>query len=187
MNCAKCQTPIPDDFRFCSKCGTPTSSSDETATLTMVVGPGGEPIPGSLLAGKYRILEMLGRGGMGVVYKAEDTKPHRTVALKFLPPNLVHTEEWRERFLMEARAAAALSHPNICTIHEIYDQEERPFIEMEYVEGQNLRARIREGPLEPAEAVEIALQVAEGLEEAHRKGIIHRDIKSANIMVTENG
>jgi formylglycine-generating enzyme required for sulfatase activity/tRNA A-37 threonylcarbamoyl transferase component Bud32/dienelactone hydrolase len=184
MNCVKCQTPIPEDARYCSKCGTPAGSSDETATLTMLVGPGGEPAPGSLLAGKYRILEMLGRGGMGIVYKAEDTKLHRTVALKFLPPHLVRSEEWRERFLMEARAAAALSHPNICTIHEIYDQEERPFIEMEYVEGQNLRARIREGPLEPAEAIEIALQVAEGLEEAHRKGIIHRDIKSANIMVT---
>ena len=135
----------------------------------------------------YRILEKLGGGGMGIVYQAEDTKLHRVVALKFLPSALVGSDESRERFLLEARAAAALSHPNICTIHEIYDQEQRPFVEMEYIEGRSLRERIKEHPLEAGEAVEIAIQVAQALEEAHRKGIVHRDIKSANIMVTENG
>ena len=187
MTCSKCQAPILDDSPFCSKCGTPTPASDETATRTVVAGPAGGVASGTVLAGKYRILEVAGRGGMGIVYKAEDIKLHRPVALKFLPPDLVRSEEAKERFLLEARAAAALSHPNICTIHEIYDEEERPFIEMEYIEGRSLRARIKEHPLEAGEAVEIAIQVAEALEEAHHKGIVHRDIKSANIMVTEKG
>ena len=124
---------------------------------------------------------------MGIVYKAEDTKLKRSVALKFLPPELIQNEEAKERFVLEAQAAAALSHPNICTIHEIDEEEDRSFIAMEYVEGQTLRAKIEKGPLELDEALDISIQVAEGLEEAHKKGIIHRDIKSANIMITEKG
>jgi serine/threonine protein kinase/dienelactone hydrolase len=124
---------------------------------------------------------------MGIVYKAEDTKLKRSVALKFLPPELIQNEEIRERFVLEAQTAAALSHPNICTIHEIDEEEGKSFIAMEYVEGQSLKDRIGEGPLGIDEVLDIAIQVAEGLEEAHKKGIIHRDIKSANIMVTEKG
>jgi len=135
----------------------------------------------------YRVLEKLGEGGMGIVYKAADLKLRRTVALKFLPPQLSGNPEFRERFLTEARAAAALSHPNICTIHEIYDEGENAFLELEYVEGENLSDRIKEGPLEPGEAVAIAIQVADALEEAHRNGVIHRDIKSANVLVTSKG
>jgi dienelactone hydrolase len=187
MNCAKCQAPILGDSRFCSQCGTPADSSGESVTRTLAFGPAGELLAGTVLAGKYRILGVVGRGGMGVVYKAEDMKLQRPVALKFLPPEMAHNREARERFLIEARAAAALSHPNICTIHEIHDQEERPFIEMEFVEGQSLRARVKEGPLQASEAVELAIQVGEALEEAHQKGVIHRDIKSANIMVTGKG
>jgi serine/threonine protein kinase/dienelactone hydrolase len=107
--------------------------------------------------------------------------------LKFLPPELIQDEEIKERFVLEAQTAAALSHPNICTIHEIDEEEGKSFIAMEYVEGQSLRAKIEKGPLEIDEALNISMQVAEGLEEAHKKGIIHRDIKSANIMVTEKG
>jgi len=124
---------------------------------------------------------------MGIVYKAEDTKLKRHVALKFLPPELTQDEEARERFVLEARSAAALSHPNICTIHEINEEEGRSFISMEYVKGQSLKERINQGPLKTEEALKIAIQVAEGLEEAHKKGIVHRDIKSANIMITEKG
>ena len=143
--------------------------------------------PGSLVAGKYRILEEIGQGGMGIVYRAEDLKLKRCVALKFLPPHLMNSPELKERFLIEAQAAAALSHPNICVIHEVGESEERPYIAMEYVEGETLRERVRKGPLKPEEALDIVGQVASGLAEAHRKGIIHRDIKSANIMVTDKG
>jgi tRNA A-37 threonylcarbamoyl transferase component Bud32/dienelactone hydrolase len=153
----------------------------------MLLSPGGELPSGAVLAGKYRIVEIVGRGGMGVVYKAEDTKLHRLVALKFLPSEMARNQAARERFVVEARAAAALSHPNICTIHEIHDEEETPFIEMEYIEGRTLKKRIREYPLGVSEVVDLAIQVAEALEEAHRRGIIHRDIKSSNIMVTDRG
>ncbi|MFH1679390.1 MAG: protein kinase [Candidatus Eisenbacteria bacterium] len=135
----------------------------------------------------YRILEKLGEGGMGVVYKAEDTKLDRTVALKFLAARALGDREERERFIHEAKAAAALSHPNICTIHEIGEHEGHPFIAMECVEGESLKARIQRGPLKIEEAVDIGIQVAGGLQKAHEKGIVHRDIKSANIMLTRDG
>ncbi len=135
----------------------------------------------------YKILQKLGEGGMGVVYKAEDTKLKRTVALKFLSPQAVGTEEDKNRFIHEAQAAAALNHPNICTVYEIDEYEDQSFIAMEYVEGESLKAKIKSGPLQIDEAVEIAVEIAEGLEEAHSKGIIHRDIKSANIMLTTAG
>jgi formylglycine-generating enzyme required for sulfatase activity/dienelactone hydrolase len=141
----------------------------------------------SLIAGNYKIIDEVGAGGMGVVYKAVDLKLKRTVALKFLPPQLADSAELRERFLIEAQAAAALSHPNICVIHEVGEAEGRPYIAMEYVEGETVRDRIKKGPLEPKEALDIISQVAAGLAEAHGKGIIHRDIKSANIMVTGKG
>jgi TolB-like protein/Tfp pilus assembly protein PilF/predicted Ser/Thr protein kinase len=143
--------------------------------------------PGSLIAGKYKIIEEIGRGGMGVVYKAEDLKLKRCVALKFLPSHLVGSADLKERFLIEAQAAAALSHSNICVIHEVGESEERPYIAMEYLEGETLREKIKKEPLKPEQALDIAAQVASGLGEAHRKGIVHRDIKSANIMVTEKG
>jgi TolB-like protein/Tfp pilus assembly protein PilF/predicted Ser/Thr protein kinase len=123
---------------------------------------------------------------MGVVYKAEDTKLKRTVALKFLPPELTHIPDVKERFMREAQAAAALDHPNICTVYEFDEAEEKTFISMAYVEGQSLRKKLESGPLELDEALRIALQVAEGLKIAHKKGVVHRDIKSANIMVTED-
>ncbi len=135
----------------------------------------------------YEILEKLGEGGMGVVYKAVDTKLKRTVALKFLSPQAVGTEEDKTRFVHEAQAAAALNHPNICMVYEIDDYENRSFIAMECIEGESLKAKIKSGPLPLAEAVEIAVAIAEGLQEAHSKGIIHRDIKSANIMLTPTG
>ena len=189
MNCPKCQAEILDDSRFCSKCGTPIHPSDEilSSQTKTILRPTKELYPGVALAEKYRIIEVLGRGGMGIVYKAEDMKLKRNVALKFLPPELIQNEEAKERFVLEAQSAAALSHPNICTIHEINEEEERSFIAMEYVEGKSLAEKIEEGPLELEEALEISVQVAEGLQEAHKKGIIHRDIKSANIMVSDKG
>lgn len=135
----------------------------------------------------YKILEKLGEGGMGAVYKAEDTKLKRTIALKFLLPQTLGSDEEKIRFIYEAQAAAALSHPNICTIYEIDESEGRSFIAMECIEGRSLKEKIKSGPLKLDEALDIAIQVAEGLQEAHEKGIVHRDIKPANIMVTTKG
>ena len=133
----------------------------------------------------YKILEELGRGGMGVVYKAEDTKLGRTVALKFLSSRVLGAEEEKVRFLHEAQAAAALSHPNICTIHEIDESEGHSFIAMECVEGRSLKEKIESGPLKLDDAVDYAMQMAGALQEAHDKKVVHRDIKPANIMITK--
>ncbi|MFC2142725.1 protein kinase [Acidobacteriota bacterium] len=139
------------------------------------------------MAGKYKIIEEIGRGGMGVVYKAEDKRLDRTVALKFLSAELTQDEEAKQRFVQEAKAAAALNHANISIIHEIDEHQGQTFIAMEYIRGDSLKQRLENGPLELDEAKDIALQVAEGLKEAHDKGIVHRDIKPANIMITEKG
>jgi serine/threonine protein kinase len=136
----------------------------------------------------YKILEKLGEGGMGVVYKAEDTKLKRTVALKFLPPDLTRDEEAKERFIHEAQAASALQHSNICTVHDIDETSDgQLFIVIDCYEGKLLKEKIARGPIETEDAVDIALQVAGGLSKAHEKGIVHRDIKPANIFITTDG
>ena len=135
----------------------------------------------------YKITEKLGEGGMGVVYKAEDTKLKRTVALKFLRSDVLEDDEHKERFLREAQAAASLNHPNICVIHEIDEAEGSPFIAMELVEGESVKEKIKARPLKLDEAIDVAVQTAEGLKAAHNKGVVHRDIKPANLMLTEEG
>ncbi|UCF79293.1 MAG: protein kinase, partial [Candidatus Eiseniibacteriota bacterium] len=135
----------------------------------------------------YKILSKLGEGGMGVAYKAEDSKLKRTVALKFLPPELTRDSEAKARFMHEAQAAAGLSHPNICTVHEIDESEGQIFIASECIEGETLKERIQSGPMKIDEVLSTVIQVAEGLREAHERGIVHRDVKSANIMVTPRG
>jgi serine/threonine protein kinase/tetratricopeptide (TPR) repeat protein len=139
----------------------------------------------------YRVLEKLGEGGMGVVYKAEDTKLNRPVALKFLPPGLTLDPEARRRFLLEARAAAALNHPNIVTVYEIDEHEGKTFMAMEYLEGCPLHKRLADAdgspPLPLSDALDIAMQAADGLDAAHARGIVHRDIKPANLFITRDG
>ncbi|MFC1573091.1 protein kinase [Candidatus Eisenbacteria bacterium] len=132
----------------------------------------------------YRILEKLGEGGMGVVYKAADTQLRRTVALKFLSPHVLSSPEGKARFIREAQAAAALDHTNICTVHEIAEADGHTFIAMALVDGCSLREKVASGPLEREQALEIAIQIGLGLHQAHRKGIVHRDINPGNIMVT---
>jgi TolB-like protein/predicted Ser/Thr protein kinase len=210
MECPHCHAENSEDSRYCSNCATPLTSvaggevGPGFATRTFATPPGqagpdqasltktlGTPLPvisrGTLIGGKYRIVDEIGAGGMGVVYKAEDLKLKRTVALKFLPPELAQLPDFKERFLREAQAAAALAHPNICVVYEAGESDARPFIAMEYIEGETLRDRMRRGLFDPADALDIAAQVAAGLGEAHASGIVHRDVKSANIMVTKDG
>jgi len=145
------------------------------------------PLPPGTCLGPYEILAPLGAGGMGEVYRARDTRLGREVAIKVLPPEMTSDEERRQRFAREARAASALSHPNVATIYEYGDADGRAFIAMELVEGQPLSARIAGQPLGTREVVDLALQVADALEEAHGRGITHRDVKPANLMVTPRG
>jgi tetratricopeptide (TPR) repeat protein len=143
--------------------------------------------PGTMIS-HYRIMKKIGEGGMGVVYEAEDTKLRRHVALKFLPPDLTRDPVAKQRFMYEAQAASALEHSNICNIHEIDEtQDGQLFISMACYEGETVRKKIERGPLQLEEAIDIALQVAGGLNEAHRKDIVHRDVKPANIIVTPQG
>jgi len=155
---------------------------------TITIGPAFKVLKeGTIFANKYRLISEIGRGGMGVVLKAEDTRLKRLVALKLLPADLSRSPEARERFIREAQSAAALDHPNICTVYEVEECSGQDYIAMAYIEGESLKQRIARGSLNIDEVLEIAVQVAAGLEEAHRKGIIHRDIKPANVMLTPKG
>jgi serine/threonine protein kinase/dienelactone hydrolase len=189
MKCPECHADNPATSRFCGNCASQLTPGGKPALeLTITVE---SPVPartnGSLVAGKYRIIDEIGRGGMGIVYKAEDLKLQRTVALKFLSAELTRDPEAMQRFIREAQAAAALDHPNICTVHEVEESQGELYIAMGFVEGQTLKHKIETGPLAVDEATEIAIQIAKALEAAHGRNIVHRDIKSSNIMLDSRG
>jgi len=189
MKCPKCRSDNTEGSQFCRSCGLRLEGTEEpdglqTQTLRSLSSI---MAPGTLFAGKYKILGELGRGGMGVVYLAEDTTLSRKVALKLLPEERYQNAEAKQRLIREARAAAALDHPYICSIHEVGEAEGRLFFAMEYVEGRSLRERIAQGPIPLNQALQIAVEAAEALQGAHEKGLVHRDIKPANIMLMERG
>src|SRR4026208_954427 len=145
-----------------------------------------KPLPVQTIA-HYRILEPVGAGGMGAVYKAYDNKLQRTVALKLLPSEYISQQDRRRRFFQEARAASALNHPHILTVYEVGEDDGKPYIAMEYVEGETLRQKIKSRSLDLKATLDISIQIAEGLGKAHEVGIIHRDLKPENLMIRRDG
>jgi serine/threonine-protein kinase len=186
MKCPKCHTDNSDTSRFCGNCATRlTQSGQPSPALSKTLeSPVHALSKGSLVARKYRIIDEIGRGGMGIVYKAEDTTLARSVAIKVLPETFTGDPESMARFEREAKLLASLNHPNIATIHGLEETDGKRFLVMELVEGETLAERISRGPLLLEQALKVCLQIAEGLEAAHEKGIIHRDLKPANVKIT---
>jgi serine/threonine-protein kinase len=199
MRCCSCGSELPAGSRFCPSCGQPAASPSELTTSPGVVAQGvnrlssdaipvGGLTPGSVLAGRYRIVGLLGRGGMGEVYRADDLKLGQTVALKFLPREMSTDTVWRERFFAEVRITRQLSHPNICRVYDVAEVDGRHFLSMEYIDGEDLASLLRRvGSLSNEKALDVARQLAAGLAAAHAGGVLHRDLKPANIMIDGRG
>ena len=189
MECPRCHSRNEENSQYCSSCKMSLGNAEPAETTRSLPLETALNIltEGSLVAGKYRIVEEIGRGGMGIIYLAKDLSLGRKVALKFLSEHLSLDSTAHKRLLREAKAAAALDHANICSIHEVSESQGQSFIVMEYVEGQSIKDRLRAGPLPINEAIRIASEVAEALAKAHERGIIHRDLKPANIMLTRRG
>src|SRR5271166_896037 len=209
--CSSCGTDVPSTGRFCSACGAPAGNSDHLATpdfptATSPLPPRaasssssrpsssaeyqseGRFLPGRLLAGRYRIIALLGRGGMGEVYRADDLTLGQPVALKFLPDEAAREPGLLERFKNEVRIARRVSHPNVCRVYDVGDVEGHTFFTMEYVDGEDLASLLRRiGRLPEDKALDIARQLCAGLAAAHAKGVLHRDLKPANIMLDGRG
>jgi eukaryotic-like serine/threonine-protein kinase len=189
MKCPACGFDASTDSHFCPRCGARfmiDGDGGPSVTRSMSTPLGAHP-PGSLFAGRYKIVGTAGEGGMGVVYRAEDVKLGRTVALKFLPAAIALDPEAKKRFLREAQAAAILDHPHICPLYEVDEAGGEMFLTMAFVEGRSLKDRVAEGRLPLIEALNIAVQAAEGLKAAHERGVVHRDVKPANIMLNREG
>jgi serine/threonine protein kinase len=209
VQCPKCSAQIPAESKFCLSCGQPLSTpsqmpttegtaaespkpSAETPHVARIISSDSIPVggftPGTILADRYRVIGLLGRGGMGEVYRADDLKLGQPVALKFLPPRLAQDPVRRERFFAEVRITRQLSHPNICRVYDIGEIDGRHFLSMEYIDGEDLASLLKRiGHLTSEKALDIARQLAAGLAAAHERGVLHRDLKPANIMLDGRG
>ncbi|MBM3789472.1 MAG: hypothetical protein FJW35_03870, partial [Acidobacteria bacterium] len=213
MKCPSCSKDVPADSRFCLSCGAPIgplsqmpaatadlpAATAEAAAAPMITSPVGRLIssgsipvggftPGMVLADRYRIIGLLGRGGMGEVYRADDLKLGQPVALKFLPKALADDPVRRERFYAEVRIARQVSHPNICRVYDIGELDGRHFLTMEYIDGEDLASLLKRiGRLPQGKALEVAKRLCAGLAAAHDKGVLHRDLKPANVMIDGRG
>ena len=214
--CSSCGTEISDGVRFCSACGRPVSNTDDVATISLPPTSAsplpprppsssrppssrssssaeyllneGRFLPGRLVASRYRIIALLGKGGMGEVYRADDLTLGQPVALKFLPDEAGRDEGLLERFRNEVRMARRVSHPNVCRVYDVGDVDGQTFFTMEYVDGEDLASLLRRiGRLPPDKALDIARHLCAGLAAAHAKGVLHRDLKPANIMLDGRG
>ena len=213
--CLSCSTELAADVSFCSKCGAPVSNTDDVATIDYVTASArkssgsssprpssssrssapseyllneGRFLPGRLIAGRYRIIALLGKGGMGEVYRADDLTLGQAVAIKFLPEEATRDEAMLERFRSEVRIARRVSHPNVCRVYDVGEVDGQTFFTMEYVDGEDLASLLRRiGRLPQDKAIEMARQLCAGLAAAHSKGVLHRDLKPANIMLDGRG
>ncbi len=210
--CVNCGTELSDNVRFCSSCGRPATNTDDVATLDFATSTSPLPprpasasssrpsssveyllnegrfLPGRLIAGRYRIIALLGKGGMGEVYRADDLTLGQAVALKFLPDEAARDEALLERFRNEVRMARRVSHPNVCRVYDVGEVDGQTFFTMEYVDGEDLASLLRRiGRLPPDKALDIARHLCAGLAAAHTKGVLHRDLKPANIMLDGRG
>jgi len=204
MQCGSCGTVTSDTHRFCPQCGGPVTAANAFATLTVATTPmsGGPPsqpaspvsnphgrfVPGALISGRYRIVSLLGKGGMGEVYRADDLTLGQSVALKFLPESLTNNPEAVSRFRHEVRMARLVSHPNVCRVHDLGEVQGQFFLSMEYIDGEDLASLLRRiGRMTSDKALEIARKLCAGLAAAHERGILHRDLKPANVMLDARG
>src|SRR6266567_250603 len=210
MKCPSCSSEVLPPNRFCGVCGSSVSSSHEMLAETVAIGVEGSPssapkqakssisssdsldegrfLPGTLLAGRYRIIGLLGRGGMGEVYRASDLTLGQAVALKFLPEGAIEDEQTLARFHNEVRTARQVSHPNVCRVYDIGQIDGQTFLSMEYVDGEDLGSLLRRiGRVPHDKAIEMSRKLCAGLAAAHEKGVLHRDLKPANIMIDGRG
>jgi hypothetical protein len=198
MRCISCHAELSDDARFCSNCGTPFGGADATVQKppsfrsSSPVSSGslnhGRFLPGTILGDRFRIVALLGRGGMGEVFRADDLKLGQAVALKFLPSEMSQDQERLGRLYNEVRTARQIAHPNVCRVYDVGEVGGEHFISMEYIEGEDLATLLRRiGRLPETKAIQIARQIAAGISAAHEKGVLHRDLKPANIMLDERG
>jgi len=189
IKCPKCHSDNPDTQRFCGECGTQIIPPGEISAATETLEAAKEELTtGSTFAGRYQIIEELGKGGMGKVYKAHDTEIKEKVALKLLKPEVAADKKTIERFQNELKFARKISHRNVCRMYDLNKEEGSYYITMEYVPGEDLKSSIRRmGPLSAGKTIFIAKQVCEGLAEAHGLGVVHRDLKPQNIMIDKEG